>query len=139
MLVDYGKGALPTLEFSDLELERAETSEGPGGAVEEVAGPDANVEVARADVAVVELEEGAWGVEEPRQLKRPSRSICGGIESRHPKGAARRARARRRVPTLSPDGAPHSRPSRAGHVGDAGAGLGEGLEPVCFDASPELG
>jgi hypothetical protein len=56
MLVDYGKGALPTLEFSDLELERAETSEGPGGAVEEVAGPDANVEVARADVAVVELE-----------------------------------------------------------------------------------
>src|SRR6266852_2396991 len=34
---------------------------------------------------------------------------------------------------------PQRRPSRVGDVGDAGAGLGEGFEPVCFDASPELG
>jgi hypothetical protein len=32
-----------------------------------------------------------------------------------------------------------SRPSRAGQVADASAGLGEGLEPIRFDASAELG
>ena len=54
-------------------------------------------------------------------------------------GARHVAAPRRSVPTLSADGAPLNRTSRAEHVGDAGAGLGEGLEPVCFDASPELG
>jgi hypothetical protein len=32
----------------------------------------------------------------------------------------------------------YSRTSRAGQVADASAGLGEGLEPIRFDASPEL-
>jgi hypothetical protein len=32
----------------------------------------------------------------------------------------------------------YSRPSRAGQVADASGWLGEGLEPIRFDASPEL-
>src|SRR6266540_5359493 len=43
-----------------------------------------------------------------------------------------------REPVERRDADPRRRPSRVGDVGDAGAGLGEGFEPVCFDASPEL-
>src|SRR5712691_8681120 len=44
------------------------------------------------------------------------------------------------VATLSPDAPTHSRPSSgAGQVADAGAWLGEGLEPIGFDAGRELG
>src|SRR5215218_9968614 len=43
------------------------------------------------------------------------------------------------IATLSPKRRPpYSRPSRAGQVADASAWLGEGLEPIRFDASPEL-
>ena len=45
----------------------------------------------------------------------------------------RRRRGRRRHPRTRARDA-----SRAGQVADASAWLGEGLEPICFDASPEL-
>src|SRR6266511_1343518 len=59
-----------------------------------------------------------------------------------PGGRCRRgcatSESRSSVGALSREGAPTRRPSRVGDVGDAGAGLGEGFEPVGFDASPEL-